>query len=210
MPAAASPAVPRHSGPIGIAAEKPRMDYLRCCVTVLEGSIGCRGPPASTMVSAGLAPVCCSAPAAVPRCQAAAAVRPCAPAARQQLQAAPAATSGSGRRQRRQVAANAGFGFGKAAPQKKLSKEKACPCGSGLEFKARRGGMVVGAAGGRGLVQAAVQGLQAVGRRSMHSLLMPSSLNAAVDPSAGVLPAVPRRSAARHPGAADALTLLGM
>lgn len=86
--------------------------------------------------------VACSAPAALPRGQAAAGVLPCSPVGRRQLQAAPAAARHVRQRQRAAtLVPAAGFGFGKAAQQKKLSKEKACPCGSGLEFKARREGV---------------------------------------------------------------------
>lgn len=61
-------------------------------------------------------------------------IKPFAPAT-QWLAAVPS-TSG-GRRQGRQMAVvpAAGGGFGKPA-EKKLSKQKACPCGSGLAYKA--------------------------------------------------------------------------
>lgn len=92
------------------------------------------------MAAALFAPAACSGPAALPRSQTAVVLRKCAPAARQELQAAPAAAARQPRRQRAAaLVPAAGFGFGKAAQQKKLSKEKTCPCGSGLAFKARRG-----------------------------------------------------------------------
>ena len=60
-------------------------------------------------------------------------------ARRHQLPAAGAACQPE-RRQRRVVSVGAGFGFGKPQ-EKKLSKQKACPCGSGLEYKVRRAGL---------------------------------------------------------------------
>ena len=114
-----------------------RMRHSTLCIAIHLNSSGAAGALRDFTMQCVLQASCgCAAPAASIRQQSLLAAQPCMSAPRRQLQAAPQQRQ---RQQRRTgaVVVQAGGGFGKPA-EKALSKQKVCPCGTGLAYKASR------------------------------------------------------------------------
>jgi hypothetical protein len=113
------------------------MLHSTLCIDIHLNSRGAAGAFRDITMQCVLQVSCgCAATAASIRQQSLLGAQPCMSAPRRQLQAGPQQRQ---RQQRRPAAVvvQAGGGFGKPA-EKALSKQKVCPCGTGLAYKASR------------------------------------------------------------------------